>query len=261
MPLSEPLNYDTVSSAESKLERLLAEAAAAHETVERLISSRPEPPLVDAVRSPPESLHPSSGLQQRLERLTHLRESLVGPREIIEAHPPPPNNQPRFVEAPPPPRTFQSASPLLDVTEAMAADVRQSLLAPSLTAARTQTSPTHDDVADDVQASARLARVARTRENRLAREKTEARSMIHELEEENAGLRTALKHAQDAAEGSIVLRAELRASQAREHALEAQLDARTRKIEALQQELREAEAERERLRTLVTAQAWFQAQM
>ena len=211
----------TVESAEAKLTKLLAEAAAAHEAVDFLMTKRP--PL--APQDPAGQLvlqGTSTALLERLQRLVPM---------------PRPNAADPSLSA--------AAAPLLEATAAMGHEVRQALL--GVVAVQRREEPEAGRTLP-----LRASRAHRTTA-RFAREAEEANRLIAALDAENSQLREELAAAHRDLDASASLRDELAASRAREHGLVRQLDAQ-------QHALKEAEAEQERLRTLLAAFSWYQAQ-
>lgn len=221
------------SSVEQRLDALLAEAQEARSSVERLMTSR------------------------HLSESSSMGVNIYGTQRA-------------------------STIPLLDAAAAISLDIKTKLLIeprPPLAALSNGTpTPLGRDAAPNI--SSRFVRPALnaggssssggnerapSREGRaaarLARDLSEARAQIRELEYANNELRTALGRARSEIEASASLRADLDASQARQRQMSEALSARGQELATLRHEKEEAAAEMERLRTLLAAHAWFEHQM
>ena len=220
------------SSVEQRLDALLAEAQEARSSVERLMTSR------------------------HLSESSSMGVNIYGTQRA-------------------------STIPLLDAAAAISLDIKTKLLIeprPPLAALSNGTpNPLGRDAAPNI--SSRFVRPALnaggsssggnerapSREGRaaarLARDLSEARAQIRELEYANSELRTALGRARSEIEASASLRADLDASQARQRQMSEALSARGQELASLRHEKEEAAAEMERLRTLLAAHAWFEHQM
>ena len=93
---------------------------------------------------------------------------------------------------------------------------------------------------------------------KLTREHTEAREAVVELEAENAALRATLERQRAELDRQRELQADLEESRHRNEQLEASLAGHVRREQDLRFQLREAEAERERLRTLLAGTMWYE---
>ena len=102
-------------------------------------------------------------------------------------------------------------------------------------------------------------RTSERRSQRLMIEHAEARATIIELEAENASLRASLDRMRDEGARAAETRAELVQSRHRVEVLESQARLAAPRLEALRAELAEANAEKERLRTLLAGTVWFEA--
>jgi hypothetical protein len=100
-------------------------------------------------------------------------------------------------------------------------------------------------------------RMSEWRDARFQRELAEAKAAVLELEADNAGLRAALERLRDDAAETGALRAALHESRQRVAALETCVDEYRHREGDMRLSLREAEAERERLRTLLAGTVWF----
>ena len=102
---------------------------------------------------------------------------------------------------------------------------------------------------------------AERRSARLTQEATEARAAAVELEAENAALRAALDRQRDEMESLSLLRHERDDLSQRVDLLERKLAARLKREGELMLQLKEAECEKERLRTLLAGTVWFDAKV
>ena len=216
-------------SVERRLDRLLAEAARAHAHFDRFLSSQPDPAMTN----------------QNLQRAGSI--------------------------------------PLLDAAAAISADVRNSLLRPPLTPMVDNTNPpvppqtcatskltisdggarntaSRADTSTAPQEIKRSSREGRL-VARLNRDLAEARATARELESTNDELRASLSKARTQVENTSALRLALDASRAKEHGLTETVSKQAQELETLRREKRDAEAELERLRTLLAAHSWFEHQM
>jgi hypothetical protein len=227
--------------AEAKLSRLLAEASASCDNVERLVNSRRSFIHSGALAAAPTT--PSTS-QQPSARLT----STAAP-------------------------VFQSANaPLSPVIPAAGSGLSAVLAPPEgmLAAQLEDIKRKVDDLA--VQQSAALppraahlashqglrARISR-RTDQNQRDLEHSHATIRELEADNAALRKALNGQRAALAKLHTMSAELEATR-RKLAEEERARARDRlALDDAKFQLREAEAERERLRTLLAGTVWFQA--
>lgn len=208
-------------SVEDRLDELLAEAQEARSSVERLMASRQSEP---ALRS--------GGSMPLLEAVAAISEDVK--KELQK----------------------QARPPLTALANSGCATPHVcSEAAPNSSSRR----PSHLSTTTTTQrpSSSREGRAA----VRLARDLSEARAQIRELEHANAELRAALRRARSEVEASASLRADLEASRAKERELSEAMAVRTRELATLRHDKREAEAEQERLRTLLAAHAWFEHQM
>ena len=114
---------------------------------------------------------------------------------------------------------------------------------------------------DDLVASgnAKAARSSRM-VTRLTRELSEAKAQCRALDIENVSLRDALERARDDIEAARSLRRELDEARARCRDMEQRVVEETRRAELLRQNAIEADAEKERLRTLLAGTVWYECE-
>ena len=89
-------------------------------------------------------------------------------------------------------------------------------------------------------------------------EHAEARATIIELEAENASLRSAIDRMREEGARGAELRAELEQSRHRAEVLESQARLAAKREDGLRFDLRDANAEKERLHTLLAGTVWFE---
>lgn len=215
-----------VVSAEHSLARLLQEAELAHASVDRLLQDRAASP---PPRSPSPTLRSNTrpttvraDIQELQERLKKL---VPGPMTRL-AH--------QVVDVPATPGTEASTTRRAIAEYAAKREARRTDSARSVN------------------------RTAERRSQREAQEHAEARAAVVDLEAENAALRSALERQREDSERAASFRFSLEDARQREVALERQLASRDRELSELRFSLREAEAEKERLRTLLAGTVWFE---
>jgi hypothetical protein len=272
-----------MSSAQTRLQRLLDEAAAAHERVEQLVSQRPlESGHGQDLPPAQREWEYAFGTDAALRPHHDLIATLAHKDQATLAPPPPPRtSSPNDVEHSSslvvsssnpissvsadmrfnfPAQMAELAEQVKRLTARNAGDSPVGLVPRSSSTAppmQPSTTPTLQD--DSYQLS--TARVARERTafSRLKRELSEARNSIRELDLENSSLRAALARARDELNASVSLRIELDDARRSQRELEKQVVAETRRADACRLELKEAEQERERLRTLLAGTVWYEA--
>ena len=108
-------------------------------------------------------------------------------------------------------------------------------------------------------ANAKAARSSRM-VTRLTRELSEAKAAARSLDIENVSLRAALERARDDIESAQSLRRELDETRARLREMEQRVLEESRRADDLRLEAREADAEKERLRTLLAGTVWYEVE-
>ena len=210
---------NSMRSAESRLARLLDEAAAAHDAVERLIIRRPQPqPLLG--QSQEQSTLPRAAPPSTLVKVDELALSV-------------------------------------DQQLAAASVVPAGLSTAAQVPLSTRSLNNEPDDFATQPGNAKAVRSSRM-VSRLTRELSEARAQWRALDVENVSLRAALERARDDVEAANSLRRELDEARARLREMEQRVNEEANRADRERENAREAEAERERLRTLLAGTVWYE---
>lgn len=223
-----------VAAAEDRLNALLDEAHRAHEAVERLVERRP-PALISQVDvgsiATPISRPPLQGLRPDVNGLSTPHPIPLAPGETAL------------------PAQLQALQ--LQVAELVAARQPASSAIQERDADERQTNATVQRLSSSARTSSISAR--------LGRDLAASRAKMLELEHENAALRAVVDRHRSALREDATLRAELQEARRACAEMQAARAAEARQVDVLRSQLRDAEAETERLKVLLAGTVWFNA--
>ena len=247
----------SAKAAEDRLNSLLDEAYAAHEAVERLVERRPQWTIPTSPPAPaplPPPLPPPP--------VVHSRED--APLSLVEPLPSRPDGFSRggifgtqgIARSVVPPSPGELSLPAQMAALQRRVDEISSGRRPALEEAGGEEA-TGRATAKRLTSSARASRT----NARLGHDLAAARATILELEHENAALRSVLDRHRAAMREDASIRAQL--EDARRARAEAELarNAEMKHSDEMRFQLRQAESEAERLRTLLAGTVWFDARM